>query len=259
MPTKTEKSADAATSGAGATAPAMPINPNLILILIILQFFFSGYLFFKINSLTNGGIAQAAGTAQPAADAGAAAPEPAADVSKMPKVSADDHIRGNANADVVMVEYSDFECPFCKTFKPTIDQALQEYGDKVALVYRHYPLSFHPKAQKSAEGAECAAELGGNDAFWQFHDIMFERMPDIELSEMSGVAGEIGLDATAFQSCVDSGKHAQKVADMMSGGSAAGVQGTPGLVLLGKNGKTDFVGGAYPYADVKAKIDALLQ
>lgn len=258
MATKSDKTTETAVSGTAtaSVAQAMPINPNLILILIILQFFFSGYLFFKINS-TSAGVAPAAAAA-PTADSGAA-PEPAADVSKMPKVSDEDHIRGNANADVIMVEYSDFECPFCKTFKPTVDQALEEYGDKVALVYRHYPLSFHPKAQKTSEGAECAAELGGNDAFWQFHDIMFERMPDIELSAMSGIAGEIGLDPTAFQSCVDSGKYAKKIADQMTGGSAAGVQGTPGLVLVGKNGKTDFIGGAYPYADVKAKIDALLQ
>lgn len=234
----------------------MPINGNLILILIILQFFFSGYLFFKINNISGTGTAAAAA---PSAPTDPLAPEAAPDTSKMPEVTAEDHIRGNADAKVVMVEYSDFECPFCKSFKPTLDQALSEYGDQVALVYRHYPLSFHPKAQKSAEASECVAELGGNEAFWTFHDILFERLETTELSGLGALAAEAGVDQAAFQECLDSGKYATKVTEQMNGGAAAGVQGTPGLILVGENGKREFLGGAYPYEDVKAKIDALMQ
>lgn len=255
MKAKESQAASSAAAGLGA----LPINGNLILILIILQFFFSGYLFFKINSMNGTGIAQAAAPAAPSADGAAAAPEPVTDTTKMPDVTDKDHIRGSKDAQVLMVEYSDFECPFCKTFKTTVDQAITEYGDKVGFVYRHYPLSFHPKAQKTAEASECVAELGGNDAFWLFHDSVFEKMPDLELTGLAAIAGEAGVDQGAFQECLDSGKHAQKVKDDMAGGSAAGVQGTPGMILISKDGQRDFLGGAYPYEDVKAKIDALLE
>lgn len=238
-----------------AAAQQMPINPNLILILIILQFFFSGYLFFKVNSMTS------TGTAQAAVPTDATAPEVPTDTSKMPEVTETDHIKGSRDAQVVMVEYSDFECPFCKTFHSTLNEIMTDpdIGDKVSLVYRHYPLSFHPKAQKSAEASECVAELGGEEAFWAFHDEVFAQMPELELSGLANVAAQVGVDAAAFQSCLDSDKYAQKVKTDMDGGSAAGVQGTPGLVLVGKNGKRDFVGGAYPASDVKTKIQALLQ
>lgn len=233
---------------------------KLFLILFAVQIVFSGYLFFRLKTLEAKGITGTVQAAAPTAGGTApAAPEPAVDTSNMPPVTEADHIRGNINADVVLVEYSDFECPFCKTFKATVDQIVTDYGDKVAIVYRHYPLSFHPKAQKSAEASECVAELGGNEAFWAFHDVVFERMPNLELTQLGGVAAEIGVDQAAFQTCLDSGKYAKKVADDLAGGSKAGVSGTPGTILVSKNGKRDFVSGAYPVESVKAQIDALMQ
>lgn len=91
---------------------------------------------------------------------------PAVDVSK-------EHVRGNPNASITIVEYSDFQCPFCQRDFATLNAILEQYGDDVNLVYRHYPLSFHQNAQKAAEASECAAELGGNDTFWEFHDAIF--------------------------------------------------------------------------------------
>lgn len=92
----------------------------------------------------------------------------------IPEIKDDDHVLGSKKAKVLIVEYSDFQCPFCKRFFPSVQQALQEYGDKVALVYRHFPLtSIHPYAQPLAEGSECAAEIGGSDKFWEFHDQVF--------------------------------------------------------------------------------------
>jgi protein-disulfide isomerase len=85
-----------------------------------------------------------------------------------------DHIRGNPNASVAVIEYSDYQCPFCKAVHPTYQKIMDTYGDDVMWVYRHYPLPFHPHAQKAAEGGECAAELGGNDAFWKYTDQLFE-------------------------------------------------------------------------------------
>jgi protein-disulfide isomerase len=93
----------------------------------------------------------------------------------VPAVSKDDHVLGGKNPKVYLIEYSDFQCTYCKRFGPTIKQALDEYGDKIALVYRHFPLnSIHPYAQSLAEGSECANEIGGKDKFWQFHDKIFE-------------------------------------------------------------------------------------
>lgn len=93
----------------------------------------------------------------------------------VPEVKKDDHVRGAKNPKVYLVEYSDFQCPFCLRFSPTLKQALDEYKDKVAIVYRHFPLeSIHPQARPLAEGSECAAELGGEDKFWEFHDKVFE-------------------------------------------------------------------------------------
>lgn len=237
------------------------INQNLIVILLILQFFFSAYLFFKLNTLAKGGV-NVANAAAPAADnaaAPAAGGEPTQNLAAMPEVTEKDHIRGNRDADVILVEYSDLECPFCKTFHETMIQVREEYGDRVAWVYRHYPLSFHPKAQKSAEAVECAAEQGGDDAFWSMSDAIFERMPDIEVSAYADLANELGLNGAALQECMDSGKYAEKVKTDMDGGSLAGVSGTPGTIIVGKNGKRDFIGGAYPLEEVKTKIDAVLK
>jgi protein-disulfide isomerase len=197
----------------------------------------------------------------------AAAPTPSPDappaVGTVPPVTKDEHVRGNLDkADVVLVEYSDFECPFCKSFAPTMNQVLKEYGDKVALVFRHFPLSFHANAQKEAEASECVAELGGNDKFWQFHDKIFERTTSngtgIALTDLGPLAKEIGVNQANFQKCLDSGKYAKLVQDSEAGGSAAGVNGTPGTIALSRDGKSAMISGAQPLASVKTTIDGML-
>ena len=202
-------------------------SSGLLVILLIVLSFFTGYLFFKVQNLQNGNLAQ--GTQQQQQQA--AAPE--LDLDKIPKVTKSDHIRGSIDADLVLVEYSDYECPFCKSFHPTMKQVIEEYGDSVAWVYRHYPLKeIHPKAQKSAEAAECVAELGGNDAFWKFTDLMFERMPDIEISQLAALASEIGLNSNSVQECLDSNKFADKVDQSLKTGQEGGINGTPGTVII---------------------------
>lgn len=95
--------------------------------------------------------------------------------ASIPEVTKDDHATGAKKPKVYLVEYSDYQCPYCKKHHPTMKQVLQEYGDKVAWVYRHFPLdNLHPYARKLAEGAECAAELGGNDKFWEYTYKIFE-------------------------------------------------------------------------------------
>ncbi|OGM15088.1 hypothetical protein A3D84_04595 [Candidatus Woesebacteria bacterium RIFCSPHIGHO2_02_FULL_42_20] len=99
----------------------------------------------------------------------------AATVAKLPKLSNNDHVRGSRNAAIKLIEYSDFQCPFCQRFHPTVRQAVSDYGDKIALVYRHFPLdSLHPRARPAALASECIAELGGDEAFWKFVDEVFK-------------------------------------------------------------------------------------
>lgn len=181
----------------------------------------------------------------------------------IPPIANTDHVRGNKNAKLTWIEYSDMECPFCKRFHPTMLQMMQEYGGKIKWVYRHFPLSFHQNAQKEAEASECANELGGNDAFWKYTDAILERTTSngtgFALNALVPLAKELGLNERKFKDCLDNGKYAQHVADDMSGGSAAGVNGTPGSFLIGKDGKAQFISGALPYESIKAVIDAELR
>ncbi len=173
-----------------------------------------------------------------------------------------DHIRGDKNAKVFVIEYSDFECPFCKRHHPTMQQLVTDYGGKVAWVYRQYPLSFHQNAEKEAEATECAAELGGNDAFWKYTDKIFERTTSngtgFALDALGPLAKEIGLNQQAFQKCLDSGKYAAKVAQDEQDGQSAGVNGTPGNIIWTKDGASQLVDGAVPLQSLKSVIDPLL-
>ena len=174
------------------------------------------------------------------------------------KPNSQDHWRGNTNARYVWVEYSDLECPFCKRIHPDLVKLTSENPD-IAWVFRHYPLPFHPKAQKSAEAVECAQELGGTEAFWKMNDAIFEKMPDLELTQLSDVASEIGLDSAAFQQCVDSGKFANKVKSEQEEGTKAGVQATPtGVIYDMKTGKTKLVEGALPYESLKQELQSFI-
>lgn len=228
-------------------------SSSFLVILLIILSFFTGFLFFKVQSLqNNNNLTQ--GTPQQQAQA------PELNLDKIPKVTKDDHILGSLSADLILVEYADFECPFCKSFHPTMKQVLEEYGDKVAWVYRHYPLTdIHTKAQKTAEASECVAEIGGNDAFWKFTDLLFERMPDVEISQLSSIAGESGVDANVVKNCIDSNKYADKVSQQLKAGSAGGINGTPGTVIITKDDKRELIGGALPFEQVKTQTDSLLK
>lgn len=238
-------------------------NTNKALIfLVILGFIFSGYLYTKVQSLEKK-VASGDSVAQVKDGQAKQAPQaPEQNLDAVPPVSDKDHILGNKNADVVLVEYSDFECPFCKRFHSTMQQVVKEYGNKVAWVYRQYPLGFHANAQKESEASECAAEQGGNDAFWKYTDAIYEKTTSngtgFALDQLTPLATELGLDGNKFKQCLDSGKYAQHVKDDMAGGSKAGIQGTPGTIIIGKNGKKEFIGGALPFEQVKPLIDKVL-
>ena len=140
-------------------------------------------------------------------------------------VTQDDHVKGDRDAKISIVEFSDTECPFCKRFHPTMQKVVEEYDGQVNWVYRHFPLtSIHPKSPKEAEATECAAELGGNDGFWSYVDRLFEITPSnngLDLSKLPEIAEEVGLNKTEFEECLDSGKYAQKVQEHSQQAQAA--------------------------------------
>lgn len=205
------------------------------------------------------------GTQKP--DAGTSVPEVKAEVAP---VTSADHIKGNKDSKIVIIDYSDLECPFCKNFHATLKRIYTEYNkdNQIAWVYRHFPLDIHPKARKEAEASECANELGGSDAFWKFIDRIYQITPannKLEQSELYNTAKEIGLDQAQFKACLDSGKYAQKIEEHYQAAMKAGARGTPYTVIIA-NGETfpllDEQGrglGALPYEALKSILDQLLK
>ena len=174
-----------------------------------------------------------------------------------------DYILGNPNATVKVIEYSDLECPYCKTFNTTMNQVIQYYGTsgKVAWIYRHFPLaSIHSKAPKEAEAAECAGKQGGDTAFFKFIDGVYEVTPSsngLDLAQLPVIAKKIGLDVNAFNQCLNSGEFAKKVAASYDEAIKLGAQGTP-YTLLMVGTESVVLPGAQPYDSMRAAIDSIL-
>lgn len=175
-----------------------------------------------------------------------------------------DHIYGNVDAPVSLIEYSDFECPYCKRFHPTPKKIVDSYDGKINWVYRHFPLGFHnPLAQLEAEASECAAALGGNEAFWRYTDLVYARtssngkglLPEL----LTPFAGEIGLDEVEFKECLDSGRMTARVQEDFEEGTRIGISGTPGNILLhNETGEVMVAAGALPFDDMRRMVDRLL-
>lgn len=178
-------------------------------------------------------------------------------------VNEDDHILGNPNAEIVIVEFSDTECPFCKDFHNTMHRIIDEYGPdgQVAWVYRHFPIAqLHPKAPKQAEALECAAELGGNSGFWDYTDRLYEITPSnngLDMNLLPVIAEEVGLDRTQFENCVNSERHAETVQADFDDAVASGGRGTPHSLLV-TAGQIVEIPGAQPYASLRSAIDSIL-
>ncbi len=175
-----------------------------------------------------------------------------------------DHIRGDPAAPATLVEYSDFECPFCKRFHPTAKRLVDESNGQLKWVYRHFPLDeLHSKARKEAVASECAAEIGGNGAFWKFADRFYELTPSNDRTDLGTVlpqiAGEIGLDKARFAECLSSGKYDRRIAEDIENATATGGRGTPWSIIVTKSGKTYPLSGAQPYAAVKHLVDLARQ
>ncbi len=190
-------------------------------------------------------------------------PYPETELRDIRPVTNEDHILGNPNAELIVVEYSDTQCPFCKVFHTTMHQVVESENGKVAWVYRHYPIEqLHKKAFNESLASECAYEQGGNDTFWKYTDEIYKRTGSndkLEVTELPKIAKDLGLNVSTFESCLSSGKYADKVNNDILDGELAGVEGTPTSFIV-KDGKVvDMIEGAQPYKNVKDKIDRLLK
>lgn len=183
-------------------------------------------------------------------------------VGQVAPVTSRDHLRGNSSAKVTLIEYSDFECPYCKRFHDTMKQVVAAYSSKVKWVYRHYPLEFHANAQKEAEASECAYELGGHEKFWQYADKIYERTTSngtgFALTDLPKLAKELGLNQKNFETCLNSGKYRDYVSQAASQAQVAGIQGTPGAVLITAKDEKRLIKGALPLEMMEQIIDEAL-
>ena len=165
-------------------------------------------------------------------------------------------MKGKKGAKVVIQEFSDFQCPFCSRVNPTIQQVLKEYGDKVQIIWRDYPLPFHKDAQPAAQAAREVFEQKGDKAFWAYHDLLFQNQKALSRANLEKFAEQVGgIDMKAFKAALDSGKHKAGVDADMAAVSKAGARiGTPSFFINGK-----LLQGAQPYPAFKAAIDAALK
>lgn len=234
------------------------IVSKLVYILLLVAFLVIGYLFAKVEMLQKG--TTAAAPQQAAAPNAQAPQQPAApDPEQIKKDLKMGHlpIKGSQSAKVTMVEFSDFECPFCGRFyKETLPQIIKDYVDtgKMKIYYRHYPLTFHPKAAPLANASECANDQG---AFWQMHDKIFDNnatvsnMTDDQIKQWGA---DLGLNTSQFNGCYDNKAHQDKIDEDQKDGVAVGVSGTPTFYINGKQ-----LVGAMPYESFKAIIDEELK
>ncbi|MGZ4821372.1 MAG: DsbA family protein [Terriglobales bacterium] len=177
-----------------------------------------------------------------------------------PAVLAGSHILGDADAKVTMVTFCDFQCPYCKSFYTDTEwQIVNEYvkTGKAKIAFRHFPLSIHQNAQMAAQAAECAAKVGGNDAFWKYHDTLFTKGRSdgtgLEAPSLKQYAADLQLDTATFNTCLDKQELAAIVSKDSADGEAAGVRATPTFFINGKS-----LVGALPFSSFKAAIDAQL-
>ena len=161
-------------------------------------------------------------------------------------VSPDDPVQGSANATVTLVEFSDFQCPFCARVMPTLKRLQETYGDQVRIVWKDFPLTAaHPQAFGAAQAGQCAQEQG---KFWEYHDRLFANQQALQPEGLKAYAAAAGLDAAAFDTCLDTAKYAGRVQEQLDAGTSLGVASTPTVFINGR-----LVSGAQPY-DVFAKI-----
>lgn len=259
----------------GGVENVKPITIDLEVLLTPISIVLAGILVsvsiligsWKINgNIDDGAVAGVVDSVQPTPTA-AVPTEPEENPDAKTVVNDDDPYLGDkSKAKIAIVEYSDFECPFCDRFYegalPSIIEDYVESG-KAIFVYKHYPLSFHPTAEDRALASECARTVGGNEKFFEMHDLLFENLDTYSNDNLSGWAKDIGVDVGKFNTCFESRDLVASIKSDMSEGSASGVTGTPGFVIgvLDKDGNVDgeLVAGALPYEQFKPVLDSYLE
>lgn len=181
-------------------------------------------------------------------------------------LEADEHLLGNSEtAEVVVIEYSDTECPWCKSFHyKFLEQVFKVQNGRVAWVYRHFPLSIYPNSQKEAEALECATEQKGNDVFWNYLEKLFAVTPSnngLDPAELPKIARELKLDVPAFQSCLAEGRFAGEVNNQRAEGARVGVHQTPSVIIWDKKSeeRTLVSGANSRFLEVKALVEKYLK
>lgn len=243
-----------------------------------------GSIIISLSILLNGGTIQikslntskaAAGTqadqapSQPSQQAPQAA-APQAPLGPVKVSVADEPVLGNKNAQVTLVEFVDYECPFCKRFfDQTLSDIKKNYIDtgKVKVVMRNFPLSFHQNAHKESQAALCARDQGGDSIYYKFHDEIFKRTTSngtgLAVDQLPKIANDVGIDGTKLQGCLDSDKYKAKVDQDISEGTKAGVSGTPaffvGKSTSGNEIDGQIIVGAQPYSAFQTIIDQQLK
>lgn len=224
-------------------------NQNWLHLLSVVQVILLVVVLFQVSNLQGTGTGNQPTPTQPTPTQ----PTPPTPTVDMEKLVDDDAVKGDKDAPVTIVEFSDYECPFCARFySQTYQQINDEYikTGKVKLVFRDFPLNFHPQAQKAAEAAECAGDQG---KYYEMHDMLFAKGVSGGVTSFKQYATDIGLDTGDFNDCLDSGKHAEEVKKDMADGQAAGVRGTPAFFVNGK-----LISGAQPYNVFQQAIEAEL-
>lgn len=251
--------------------PSSNLAPVLVVLLIVASFFI-GSLYTKIQTLEKGSTTVAGARADKGGnnDGARAVAQPQQLTKGVASVDKDP-VLGDKNAPVTIVEFSDYECPFCKRhFDETLPQLMKTYVDtgKVKIVYRDFPLSFHdPMATKEAVAANCAGKQGGDTAYFKYHDAIFTRTKSngngLSETDLATIATDLGLNISSFNTCLSDPAQTDEVKKDIADGAAAGASGTPTFVI-GKttsDGKIDgdLVVGAQPFAAFQAVIDPMLQ
>lgn len=236
-------------------------QPPFAIILSIAAVVLSAYAVFTVNEMKTGGVDDDSFKSNiyevidsyVAEKSGQAPPSSGESV----EVSVDDDaMKGDVKAPVTIIEFSDYECPFCKRhFEETYPQIMEKYVDtgKVNYVFRDFPLGFHAKAKPAANAAECIREQGGDEMYFEYHDVLFNNQSAMSIDDLKGYAAEFDIDQAQFDSCVDEGKYNSEVDKDIADGMKYGVRGTPAFFINGA-----VLSGAQPFSAFEAVIESEL-
>jgi protein-disulfide isomerase len=175
------------------------------------------------------------------------------------QISSEDHILGNKDARIQVITYSDTQCPYCGLFYDTVNQIINERGEEIAWVYRHYPIpQLHPTAPKDSEALECAFEQGGEDAFWGFSDELYLGEYGNNDTKLVTIAEKLGLEKDSFQTCLEEERYKERVNSDIEEANKLGITGTPTSLILVDGELATSLPGALPYENVSEVLDLLI-